>query len=420
MTRLPERPLLLLLAAVQFTHIMDFMVMMPLGPQLMRDLDIGPGRFSALVAAYTLAAGAMGLLTAPFMDRFDRRTLLLFAYAGFGAGTLACALAHTASSLLVARAVCGAFGGVSGSVVLAIVGDVVPPERRASGMGIIMTAFSTAAALGVPFGLYLAHRFTWETPFFLLAGLAAAMLGLLFLRLPPVRGHLNHAPGSRRPFVELMRDANAGRALLFMAALVLGHFAIIPFLSPYLVANVHLAEKNLSLVYLVGGVATVFALPRIGRLADRVGRLRVYTVLVGVACGVTLILTNTGPLPLWAVLALAGVFFVFASGRFVPGQAIMSLAVPATRRGAFMSLTSCTRDLTSGLASTLGGWIVTATPTGELRHFNWLGWLAVGASLLSLWLARHVRVNDLGPTGTGPVGPEAASPSPEAVAIAEM
>src|SRR6185503_10692500 len=162
MNRLSERPLLFLLAAVQFTHIMDFMILMPLGPQLMRDLNIGPGQFSALVAAYTISSGVVGLLAAPFIDRFDRRKLLLLAYAGFTLATLVCALSQNAATLLIARVLSGAFGGLSISMVMSIISDVVPPERRATGIGIVMTAFSVAAAVGIPFGLKLAQLFRWE------------------------------------------------------------------------------------------------------------------------------------------------------------------------------------------------------------------------------------------------------------------
>src|SRR6266481_1567462 len=188
MKALSERWLLLLLAAVQFTHIMDFMILMPLGPQLMRELHIGPGHFSALVAAYTISSGVVGLLAAPFIDRFDRRKLLLFAYAGFIAGTLACALSQNASALLSARALSGAFGGLSISMVMAIIGDVVPAERRAAGMGVVMTAFSVAAAVGIPFGLWLAQHWRWEAPFFLLAVVGSVMWLIAFARLPAVRG----------------------------------------------------------------------------------------------------------------------------------------------------------------------------------------------------------------------------------------
>jgi MFS transporter, DHA1 family, inner membrane transport protein len=397
MQRTSEHTLLLLLAAVQFTHILDFMVMMPLGPMLMHELNITPAGFSHLVAAYTISAGVVGLLAAPFMDRFDRRKVLLVTYAGFIVGTLACALSQTATTLLIARAVCGAFGGISGATVLAIVGDIVPPQRRATGMGIIMSAFAIAAALGVPFGLLLAQKFRWEMPFFLVAGFAAIIWVLVRMTLPPVRHHLDGTEmHGFHTFVELIRDPNAGRALVFMSALVMGHFAVIPLLASYLVLNIGLPEDKLFLVYMVGGVCSALTAPRFGRVADRVGRLRVFGALIVVASFVTLAISNSGHLPVWAALALTGLFFTFASGRFVPGQAILSLAVPAKRRGSFMSLTSCTRDLTSGITSSFGGWMVTRSPGGQLVNYDKLGWLAVGVSLLSFWLASRVLVNDHG------------------------
>ena len=411
MNRLAERSLLLLLAGVQFTHVMDFMIMMPLGPQLMRELHIGPGHFSALVAAYTISSGLVGLLAAPFIDRFDRRKVLLLAYAGFTVGTLACALSQHATTLLVARGLSGAFGGLSTAMIMAIIGDVVPAERRAAGVGIVMTAFSLAAAVGIPFGLQLAQHFRWETPFFLLAAIAGVMWLVALLRLPSVRGHLDNGNGQvARAFPELLRDANAGRALLFMTTLVFGHFAIIPLLSAYLVSNVGLPERDLFLVYFTGGALSVFTAPRVGKLADSFGRFRVLSVLVAVACVVTLAITHTGRLPVWGVLVLAGLFFVFASGRFVPGQAIMTLAVPASRRGAFMSLSGCARDLAAGLASSVGGWVVIKAPSGELVNYHWLGWLAVAAALISLWLASQVRVNE--GSVPGPIRAGAAPPRP--------
>lgn len=397
MRRLPsERVVLLILAAIQFTHIMDFMVMMPLAPQLMRELDLGAGQFSALVAAYSIAAGVVGLLSAPFIDRVDRRTLLLGVYAGFTAATLLCGLAPDAPTLLVARAVGGAFGGISGSLCLAIVSDLVPPERRAGGIGIVMTAFAAAAAIGVPVGLQLAQWWGWRAPFNIVAAVGVGVWFLIWRLVPPVRGHLQTGADKGRAFQELLRDANAGRAIVFMAVMVLGHFSIIPLLSPHLVGDVALPEKYLFLVYMIGGAVSVVTAPRVGRLADRHGRHRVFTVMVLLASGIILAIANAGPLPVWATLGLAGLFFIFASGRFVPGQAIITLAVPSSRRGAFLTLTSCARDLASGVASTVGGWIVSKQPNGHLVHFNYLGWIAVGAGLLSILLAYRVRDNDPG------------------------
>jgi DHA1 family inner membrane transport protein len=396
MRQYSERTLLLLLAAVQFTHILDFMVMMPLGQQLMRDLAIGPAQFSHLVAAYTISAGIVGFVTAPFMDRHDRKKILLIGYAGFMLGTLACGLARDATQLLIARAVCGAFGGVSGATIMSILSDIVPPQRRAAGMGVIMAAFAVAAALGVPIGLYLAQKFRWEMPFLLVAGMAVIIWVLILVILPPVRGHLEEtASHGFHTFWELLRDPNAGRALLFMSALVMGHITIIPLLAPYLVANVGMPEEKLFLIYLIGGVCSAFTAPLFGKMADRRGHMRVYTFLIVVACIVTFMLTNAPQLPVWAVLILAAGFFTFASGRFVPAQAIVSLAVPARRRGSFMSLSSCTRDLTTGFTTSLGGWIVTKAPSGQLVNYSVLGWIAVGVSLFSLWLANRVQANEI-------------------------
>jgi DHA1 family inner membrane transport protein len=395
-SRPSERVILLVLAAVQFTHIMDFMVMMPLAPQLMRELDLGAGQFSALVAAYSIAAGVVGLLSAPFIDRFDRRTLLLWMYAGFTIATLLCGLAPDAHTLLIARAVGGAFGGISGSLCLAIVSDIVPPERRAAGIGIVMTAFAVAASIGVPVGLQLAQTFGWRSPFTFVAAFGAIVWCVAFKFIPPVRGHLQSGEHKDRAFKELLRDANAGRAIVFMAVMVLGHFSIIPLLSAHFVGDMALPEKYLSLVYVIGGIASVVTAPYAGRLADRHGRQRVFTYMVIGASVIILAIANAGALPVWGTLVLVGFFFTFGSGRFVPGQAIVTLAVPSSRRGAFLSLTSCTRDLVSGVSTTLGGWIVTKQPNGHLLHFNYLGWIAVGFGLLSIILARTVRMNDTG------------------------
>ncbi|MCW1884178.1 MFS transporter [Luteolibacter flavescens] len=391
--RVSERNLLLLLAAVQFTHIMDFMVMMPLGPQLMRELDLTATQFGHIISAFALTAGVVGLAMAPFADRFDRRRLLLICYAGFALGTLACGLATTPEMLIVARAVCGAFGGVSSATILTIVADVVPPERRARGMGIIMTAFSAAAALGVPLGLKLAQWWKWEAPFLVIAAIAAGVWVLLARVLPPVRGHLDLVGADpRKDFLSLLRDRNAWTGILLMMVCIMGHFMIIPYLSPYLVGNVGLAEENLFLVYLVGGAVTIFTGPYVGKLADRHGRFRVFTIMIVIASAVILHMATSGPLPLWHILLNAALFFVFASGRFIPAQATISLAVPPARRGAYMSLVSCSRDLASGVTAAVAGMVVTRAPGGAMLHFDRLGFIAVAFSIVSLFVFRLVKV----------------------------
>ena len=392
MTRRRETALLVLLSAVQFTHVLDFMVMLPLGPQLMRDLSITPREFSSLVAVYSLFSGIVGFLATGHIDRHERRRLLLVTYVGFLVGTVACALSHTATTLAVSRAVCGAFGGICGSMVMTVASDLVPPERRAAGLGLVTTSFSVSLAAGVPLGLWLATRYNWEAPFWFVAALSVVNLGLILRFLPEMREHIHPGHGSAlAPILELLRDANALLALAFYGTLVFAHFTIVPMLAPYLIHNVGYPEDELFFLYFVGGILSVVTTPRIGKLADAYGRPKVYAFLVAVSIGVTLGITHAGVLPKPAVIALGAGFFVFASGRFIPAQAICSLAVHPRRRGAFMSLNSCGRDLMAGITATLGGWLVRVGPDGKVSGYDRLGWIAVAVALLTVWLAYRVR-----------------------------
>ena len=407
MTESRERRLLLLLAAVQFTHVMDFMVMLPMGPQLMRELDIGPVGFSALLGCYSVASGLAGLIGSTFIDRFERRWLLVASYLGFILGTLGCALAHSAPVLAVARSLCGLFGGLCGSMVMTVASDLVPPQRRAAGLGLVTTSFSVAAAFGVPLGLALAGRFAWEAPFWFLVAVSCVLCVASGLVLPKLDGHLRS--GGRfglAPTLEALGDPNARRALAFCGVLVFAHFTIIPMLAPHLIGNVGLPEARLFLIYLVGGIASLYSTPRIGRWADAFGRVRMYAVLTVFAALITLGITHARPMPVAFLALLGGSFFVFASGRFVPAQAILSLSVPPHRRGAFLSLGGCARDLMAGLTTAVGGWMVTKTPDGRIEGYDRLGWLAVASGFLSLWLASRVRNVEIGghPAAVGQAG----------------
>jgi len=243
----------------------------------------------------------------------------------------------------------------------------------------------------VPLGLKIAQWWRWEGPFLVVAGAATVVWLCLQRVLPPVRGHLAGRADGAGDFLALLKDGNAWRGLLLMAAMVFGHFTIIPYLSPYLVGNVGMPEKFLFLVYLVGGLVTIFTGPFVGKTADRLGKFRVYVVMVAGASLVIWALTNSGPRPVWQILLLSALFFTFASGRFIPGQAAVSLAVPSARRGAYMSLVACARDLASGITAAIGGEVIAAGPNGSLLHFNLLGWLAITVSLASFWIFRKVR-----------------------------
>lgn len=276
-----EKLLLFILACVNFTHILDFMIMMPMGPQLMRHFDLNPQQFSFLVSAYSLSAGITGFLAAFFVDRFARKTVLLSAYIGFVIGTIACGMAPTYGLLIAARIMAGLFGGIIGAQVLSIVSDVFNYERRAQAMGIVMTAFSVASVIGVPAGLYLATEISWHAPFLVVGILGVIVVALIFRFVPILDGHLLRNEVRPHPFTvitTILRTPNQLRALWLTTTIMVGHFSIIPFIAPYMVANVGFGENQLYLIYLVGGAATIFTAPIVGKIADRRGKLPVFIV----------------------------------------------------------------------------------------------------------------------------------------------
>ena len=402
-----EKLLLSLLAAVQFTNILDFVIMMPLGPQLMPALGIGPRQFGLVISAYTFSAGVTGLAAAFFLDRFNRKTALLALYVGFGLGTVACALAPTHHWLIAARVLTGAFGGVLGSLVLAIIGDVVPEARRGQAVGIVMGAFSVASVLGVPLGLFLASHYSWHLPFVLLGSLSLAIGVLIYFVMPDLRGHLSARPvplSERAAAVlGLFQNPSVRYALLLTALLMLGQFTVVSFLSPSLVANVGFSNSQLSYVYLVGGALTFFTSPMVGRLSDRYGKARVFTLATLATIPVLVVITRLGPTPLPLVLCLTALFFVVVGARMVPATALATTVVVPSQRGSFMSLNTSVQQLAAGTAAYLAGLIVAAGPGGTLLHYERAGYVAAAASLLSLLAVRRIR-----PAVKAAAGPVAA------------
>jgi len=384
----------MLLAVVQFTNIMDFMVMMPLGPQLMRLMSMTPAQFSHVVSSYTFAAGLSGILSAFFIDRFDRKRALLFVYVGFLLGTLSCALAPGYITLTLARALTGAFGGVLGALTLAILGDLVPIERRGRGMGIIMTSFSLAAVIGVPTGLALANAFSWHAPFFLITGLGLPIWIALGLLIPPLSAHLEARTGKERLwglFENLRRDKAQAFALSLTPTLLLGHFTIVPFMSPYLVSNVGLTEYDLTYTFLLGGAATFFSMPLTGRLADRFGSANIFTLTAALTTIPILTITHLPRTALWPTLIISTIFFVIASARMVPAMTLVTEAVTPRWRGGFMSLNGSFQQLSAGLASFIAGVIITRGSDGQLLHFHHAGYFAALTSIACIFISRRLR-----------------------------
>ena len=384
-----------MLACLNFTHIMDFMIMMPLGPQLMRYFSISPQEFALLVSAYSFSAGLSGFMVAFIADRFPRKQIMLTAYIGFVVGTLACAMAPTFWLLIAARTLAGVFGGVLGAQVMSIVGDVFEYERRASAMGVVMTAFSVASVVGVPLGLYLATEFSWHAPFWFVGILGVAVIGLIWMYVPQLDGHLKERTQTKHHPLEavthILQDSNQLRALLLTSVIMLGHFSIIPFISPYLTINAGFGENQLYLIYAVGGALTLFTSPQVGKLADRKGKYPVFVVFALLSTLPMWLITNMWTNSLVIVLGTAAIFFVFSNGRLVPTQAMTSSVVLPQHRGSFMAINSSLQLLMQAVAVYLAGIVIQKAPDGKLLHYDWVGYGAMILITLSIFIARRVK-----------------------------
>jgi len=388
-----ERRLLWLLALTQFTIIMDFMVMMPLGPQIMQSFQISPAAFATAVSAYSWCSGLSGLLAATYIDRFDRRRLMLAVYALFALSNLACACATSFPMLLIARAFAGITGGVLGSVIMAIVSDVIPAARRGAATGTIMTAFSLAAVAGVPAGVLLGAHFGWFTPFILLVGLSVVIWLAGMQIVPSLTEHLSRKQpplGSVLPtlwrLVSNPRNANAF-ALTFIV--MVSQMLVIPFISPMLVANHGVAPAQLSWLYMAGGAATFFTARLVGRLSDRYGSRRMFRLLVVLSLAPVLFITHLPSLPFIAMVLLFPVFMVIVSGRMVPMQALLTTVPEPSNRGAFLSTNSALQALGAGCGAWLGGLFLSFDAHGAIRGYGINGLLAAAlVSFAAIWVGR--------------------------------
>ena len=382
-----------MLAFLQFAVILDFMLMSPLGALIMPSLSVTPAQFGTVVSAYAFAAGISGLLTAGFADRFDRKKLLLFFYTGFIAGTAWCGVANSFESLLLARVVTGLFGGVIGSIILAIATDLFPPQMRGRVMGFIQTAFAASQVLGIPIGIYLSNQWNWHVPFLALVvlGLIGGLLIAIYMK--PVADHLK-APQKHSAFEHLRHTVTEPRYLLsFVSVLFLatGGFMLMPFSSAFTVNNLGISLHDLPIIYLVTGIATIFVGPLVGKAADAFGKLRVFFIGTATTITMVLIYTHLSTSTLIVVTVINVVLFIGIFSRMIPFQALMSQVPAQTQRGSFNAINASISQLAGGMASIVAGHIVQQGADGKLHHYDIAGYVVVGTSLLACFLMWRIQ-----------------------------
>ena len=393
----PRRELWLLitLAGIQFTNILDFMIMMPLGPALTALFHISDAQFGMLVSAYTLAAGASGLAASTYIDRFDRKRLLMVLYGLFALSTLACGLAPTYGSLMAARIAAGIFGGVLSALSQTIVGDVIPYERRGRAMGVVMTSFSVSTVAGVPLGLFLAAQFGWHLPFILIAVLSVLFMVFAQLSMPSLKDHLaaqGHSSSWGR-IRDVVVDRNHQRAFVFSALLMFAGFTVIPYITIYMQANVGMRADQVPYIYLCGGVATLLTARIVGRLADGWGKFKTFRVLAVTVLVPMLAITQLGHVAMGWVLLVSTLFFVCMSGRMIPGMAMLTSAANPALRGTFMTLNSAVQSGAMGLAALVGGYIISRDAAGMVQNYGVAAVVGGTASLLTIVVGARLQLH---------------------------
>jgi predicted MFS family arabinose efflux permease len=378
--------LVALLAFVQFTIILDFIIMSPLGAILMPALNITAGQFGVAVSAYAFSAGISGVLAAGFADRFDRKNLLLFFYGGFTVGTLLCALAPNYHLLLLGRVITGLFGGVVGSIVLAIVTDLFPLHLRGRVMGYVQTAFAASQVLGIPVGLFLANHWNWHVSFGAIVSLQIAVITAVVTLMRPVNAHLR-LKQDKNALAHLVATVSQPRYTLAFAVTTLlatGGFMLMPFGSAFTVHNLGIDVVHLPTIYLVSGLFTIFIGPLVGRISDTFGKFPTFMFGSAMSIIMVLIYTHLGQVTLTVAIAVNVLMFVGIFSRMIPSQALISAIPDANQRGSFSAISASLQQLSGGLGSVVAAAIIAQNADGSLRYFDRLGYIVVSTSILSL------------------------------------
>jgi predicted MFS family arabinose efflux permease len=388
-----QKIVIFILAMTQFTVILDFMIMSPLGDMLMKSLDLKPAAFGVAVSAYAFSAGISGLLTAGFADKFDRKKLLIFFYTGFIIGTVFCGLANTYPLLLAARIITGLFGGVIGSISMAIIADLFALQQRGRVMGFVQLGFGASQVLGIPIGIYIANAWGWESPFLMTAGLAIIIAVVILVQLKPVTQHLlvQHDKSALKHLWHTVakRDYRIGFAAT--AVLSIGGFMMMPFGSAFAVNNLGITNAQLPVLFMTSGISSLIIMPLIGRLSDKVSKFKLFAIATVWLMIICILYTNLSTTPFYLVLTFNVLMMMGMLSRMVPSSALTSAVPDMADRGAFMSINASLQQIAGGVAAAVAGMIVVQkTKFSPLEHYDIVGYVVVAISALSIFLLYRV------------------------------
>jgi predicted MFS family arabinose efflux permease len=396
-TKIPFTPYqkfaIFILAITQFSVILDFMVMSPLGDMLMKSLSLKPSQFGFAVSAYAFSAGISGLLTAGFADRFDRKKLLLFFYTGFILGTVLCSMAVSYPLLMAARIITGLFGGVIGSISMAIITDLFDIHHRGRVMGFIQLGFGASQVLGIPAGLFIANIWGWQAPFLMVAIIAAAVLILIFLKMQPVTKHLalQHDRSALAHLWHTVAKRNYRIGFLSTALLSIGGFMMMPFSSAFAINNLHITQEQLPMLFMVSGVTSLVVMPLIGKLSDKIDKFRLFAYACVWMMLVVIFYTHLSITPLWIVMIFNVLMMMGILSRMIPAGALTTGIPDMQDRGAFMSINSSLQQIAGGIAAAFAGMIVVQKDKfSPLQHYDTLGFVIVVVSIVSIFLMYRV------------------------------
>ncbi len=389
-----QKIIILLLAILQFTIVLDFMILAPLGDILMKSMNMSTKQFGTVVSAYAISACISGIFAAGFADKFDRKKLLLFFYAGFILGTYFCAISYNYETLFIARIITGLFGGVIGSISMAIITDIFSIHQRGKVMGFVQMAFGGSQILGIPIGLVLANYWSWHATFYMVLILAILLGIALVIKLNPLTEHLKliNNKNALQHLLQTIKKKDYRIGFLATALLSMGGFLIMPFSTAFIVNNIHIAQSQVAIIFFFTGIFSIIIMPIVGKLSDKYDKLLIFGIGTIIAIVMVLIYTHLSPVPIWLVIIVNIVLFIGIMSRMVPATALNSEVPDAYDRGAYMSINSSLQQFAGGIAALFSGLVVVQkSKNSPIENFDILGYVMVVLMLLCFYFVYKVN-----------------------------